>query len=325
MTTTLITGGAGFIGSHLVDHCLSEGGRILVIDDLSTGRLDNLDQHRGNANLEIVTESLVANSILDDYVKRCNRVFHLAAAVGVRRLNEAPDRVLCSNLNSTVAVLQSCARHQRPVLIASSSEVYGKSRALPQQEDAELIYGPPTEVRWAYACSKAAGEFLAQAYHRRQGLPVVTARFFNTVGPRQSGQYGMVVPRFINQALAGQPITVYGDGLQTRCFCHVTDIVRAAAKLMDTSTAYGEIVNLGSDDQVTIESLAELVKEMTGSASEIVTVPFEQAYGPDLKDMRDRKPDISKARALIDFQPTMGLRDILADTIEYQRQAREIA
>ena len=268
MTTILITGGAGFIGSHLADHCLSEGGRVLVIDDLSAGRLDNLACHSGNADLEIVTHSVIADSMLDDFVKRSDRVFHLAAGVGVRQLNEAPDRVLCSNLNSTVAVLQSCARYQRPVFIASSSEVYGQSRALPQQEDGKLIYGPPTELRWSYACSKAVGEFLAQAYHRRRGLPVVTARFFNTVGPRQSGQYGMVVPRFINQALAGKPITVYGDGSQTRCFCHVTDIVRAAAKLMDTSTAYGEIVNLGSNDQVTIEALAELVKEMTGSASD---------------------------------------------------------
>lgn len=324
MTTALITGGAGFIGSHLADHLLSQGGRVLVIDDLSTGRLDNLARHCHNADLEIVTESVLSDNVLDDFVKRSDRVFHLAAAVGVRQLHEAPDRVLCSNLNSTMAVLQSCVRHQRPVFIASSSEIYGKSRALPQREDAELIFGPPTEVRWSYACSKAVGEFLALAYHRRQGLPVVTARFFNTVGPRQSGQYGMVVPRFINDALAGTPIKVYGNGAQTRCFCHVTDIVRAAVKLMDTSTANGEIVNLGSDEQVTIKALAELVKEMTGSTSAIVMVPYEQAYGPGLEDIRDRKPDLSKARALIDFQPSMSLRDILADTIDYQRKVREI-
>jgi len=239
-------------------------------------------------------------------------------------LSEAPDQVLCNNLSGAIAVLQSCTRHQRPVFIASSSEVYGNSRALPQREDAELIYGPPTEVRWSYACSKAAGEYLAQSCHRRRGLAVVTARFFNTVGPRQSGQYGMVVPRFIGQALAGEPITVYGGGSQTRCFCHVTDIVRAIIKLMDTSAAYGEIVNLGSDQPIEIKALAELVREMTGSASEIVNVPFEQVYGPDLRDMMDRKPDLSKARALIEFRPTMSLRDILADTIEYQRRAQEV-
>lgn len=318
---TLITGGAGFIGSHLVDYLLARGDRVVVLDDLSTGCLDNIAEHVNDDALELTTGAVTDEATVAPLVEACDRVFHLAAGVGVRLLADEPARMLDENVRGTATVLACCARDQTPVLIASSSEVYGKSVVLPQSESADIVLGPPTEPRWSYACSKAVGEYLAHAYYRTQSLPVVVARFFNTVGPRQRGRYGMVIPRFIAQAEAGESITVYGDGAQTRCFCHVHDNVAAATALLETPAAYGQTVNLGGEERVTITALARLVKEMTHSVSEIVNIPFESAYQPGLDDMQDRQPDISRLVALTGLRPARNLRQILNDTIEHRRMA----
>jgi UDP-glucose 4-epimerase len=320
-TRTLITGGAGFIGSHLADALLARGDQVLVIDDLSTGRRSNLSGHANNPALAMRVASVCDEVALDPWVAASDRVFHFAAGVGVRLLAEQPARMLDDNVRGTAAVLASCARHGKPVLVASSSEVYGKSRILPQREEADIVLGPPVESRWSYACSKAVGEYLALAHHHVSDLPVVVARLFNTVGPRQRGRYGMVIPRFVRQAESGAPITVYGDGRQTRCFCHVKDTVAAAIALLETPAAAGRVVNVGSTERVTIRELANLVKRLSGSRSEIVTVPFEDAYRPDFDDMRDRQPDLDRLASLTGLRPARGLHEIVTDVIAHVRQA----
>lgn len=319
---TLITGGAGFIGSHLVDYLLARGDQVLVLDDLSTGRADNLAHHVGNPSLDVTIGSVTDPETVASLVGDCNRVFHLAAGVGVRLLADEPGKMLDENVHGTATVLRCCARAGTPVLLASSSEVYGKSPALPQHESADVVLGPPTELRWSYACSKAVGEYLAHAYHRTVSLPVVVVRFFNTVGPRQRGRYGMVIPRFLAQAEAGKPITVYGDGTQTRCFCHVGDSVQAATALIENPEAFGQTVNVGSRGRVTMDALARLVKEMTNSTSEIINVPFETAYRPGLNDIQHREPDISRLVELTGLRPARSLHQILADIIVHRRLTR---
>ena len=319
MGTTLITGGAGFIGSHLAEHFLSQGKRVLVVDDLSSGALDNLPDERHQQNLTIVVDSVLNEAALRPLIKQADRVFHLAAVVGVKQIVSDPARVIQTNVFGTAAVLRACVERGCPVLLASSSEVYGKSDRVPFQEAADVVLGPTTKSRWSYACSKAMGEFLGQAQFNKHGLPVVIARLFNTAGARQTGQYGMVIPRFVDQALSGQPITVYGDGSQTRCFCHVADIVSALVKLLETPEAYGEVINLGGDSPLTILELAERVKALTGSSSAIQHIPFEEAYEAGFEDLQIRKPDLSKARALIGFRPRAGLHEILKDAINHRR------
>ena len=320
MGTTLITGGAGFLGSHLAEYLLSRGERVLIIDDISTGTLDNLPNPSSDRNLEVIVDSVLNEFAFRPLVERAERVFHLAAVVGVKQIINDPVGIIQKNISTTETVLRICADYQRPVFLASSSEVYGKSNSSAFAEEDDLFLGPSTKLRWSYACSKAMGEFLGQAYVKQHGLPVVIARFFNAVGPRQSGEFGMVIPRLVAQALSGQAMTVYGDGSQSRCFCHVVDLVAAGVRLMETTGAYGEVINLGGDRPITIRRLADLVKELTGSASRIVHIPFEDAYEPGFEDMQHRKPDLSRARALIGFAPRRSLRDVLVDVIDYQRQ-----
>lgn len=321
MRTTLITGGAGFIGSHLAELLRGAGEQVLVVDDLSAGRVQNLPPV-DDGRLEMHETSVLDEDALLPLVERADRVFHLAAAVGVKLIVSDPLRVYDVNVRGTAAVLAACARHGRPVLVASSSEVYGKSEAIPYAEDDDIVLGPTSRSRWSYACSKAMGEFLARAHFVKHGLPVVMARIFNTAGPRQTGRYGMVVPRFVAQALAGGPITVYGDGSQSRCFCHVADLVTALAALLDAPRAYGEIVNLGGEEPVTIGALAHRVRALADSTSEIVHVPFEEAYEAGFEDMRHRRPDLDKARDLIGFSPRRSLDDILTDVIACERGRR---
>ena len=290
------------------------------MDDLSTGRRENLHAHRDHPDLSLIEGSVCDRQLVDPLVDNCDRVFHLAAGVGVRRLADGPAALLEENALGTAVLLRSCVRNRTPVLITSSSEVYGKSCELPQREGGNIMLGPPQETRWSYACSKAVGEYLALAHHRSDGLPVVVARLFNTVGPRQRGRYGMVIPRFIQQAEAGAPITVYGDGSQTRCFCHVRDTVAALIALMEAPAASGKVVNVGSAERVSIETLATRIKEMTGSASDIATQPFEAAYGADMEDMHDRQPDLTRLFELTGRRPRTTLDEILTDAIAHFRQ-----
>lgn len=323
MATTVVTGGAGFIGSHLVEFLLARGDHVLVIDDLSTGTLDNLRSLEGNPKLEVIVDTILNKLALAGLVRRADRVFHLAATVGVRLVATDPIRVVKTNVDGTMAVLATCSESQLPVFLASSSEVYGKSDRLPFREDDDVLIGPSSRSRWSYGATKMLGEFLGQAYHREHGVPVATARFFNISGARQTGQYGMVVPRFVDQALNREPITVYGDGRQTRCFCHVADIVGAIVQMLEVEDCYGEIVNLGQDRPTEIYELAERVKALADSPSPIQAIPFAEAYTADFDDMRDRLPDLTRARKLIGFEPTRGLDDIISDVIDY-RQGRRI-
>lgn len=320
MKTTLITGGLGFLGSHLVDHLLDRGDRVLVLDDLSTGNAANLAHHAGDTGLDIHVDTILNEPLVQDLVARADRVFHLAAAVGVGLVARDPLRIHEVNTAGTGVVLKACAAHRRPVLIASTSEVYGKSSNTPFTEDDDLVLGPTTQRRWAYACSKAMGEFLGRAYFTSGALPVRIARFFNVSGPRQIGTYGMVIPRFVQQALFGEPITVYGDGSQIRCFCHAQEAVRAATLLIDTPESAGEVVNIGGTRKITILALAELVRELAGSSSPIIRVPFDQAYATELDDIATREPDVSKLQGLTGFVPTRPLREIVGDVIEHVRR-----
>lgn len=321
MTTSLITGGAGFIGSHLAELLLSRGDKVVIIDDLSTGSLKNVSHLEHNSNFRVIVDSVLNRHAVDRLVERSDRVFHLAAAVGVDLILKQPARVIETNIIGTDTVLQASARCRVPLLVASSSEVYGKSDRVPFREDADLLLGPTSKSRWSYACSKAIDEFMALAYNAAHGLPVVISRFFNTTGPRQNGQYGMVVPRFVEQAIAGQPITVYGSGEQSRSFTHVTDVVSAVVDLLETSSAYGEVVNLGGQEPVTLNRLAARVKELADSSSDIVHVPFEQAYSDGFEDIFTRQPDISKACSLIGFAPRYELGDIIKDVITWKRES----
>jgi UDP-glucose 4-epimerase len=313
----LVTGGAGFIGSHLCEWLVAQGQQVLAIDDFSTGRHENIAHLENHSLFRLVCASITEEAIVRECVAQVDRVFHLASAVGVRLIVEQPVRTIETIVHGTSVVLQACARYRRPVLITSTSEVYGKSTKVPFSEDDDLVIGPSFRRRWAYACSKALDEFLAMAYWHHSRLPVVIARLFNTVGPRQTGQYGMVVPRFVRQALAGEPLTVYGDGTQTRCFCHVKDVVGALARLMDLPEAKGQVFNIGSQEEVSIRKLAERVIALTGSSSQIVYIPFEEAFGPDFEDMQRRVPDLQKIQRAIGYRPRYTLDDIIRDVAAY--------
>ena len=320
--SALITGGAGFIGSHLAELLLADGWEVFVLDDLSTGSERNVAHLRERRDFHLVVDSVLKSSVVNELVHRCDVVYHLAAAVGVRLIVEQPVHTLVTNIQGTENVLEHCNRFGKRVLVASTSEVYGDRRE-PEalDEESRRLYGPTTARRWAYAESKALDEFLALAYHQERGLDCVIVRLFNTVGPRQSGQYGMVIPRFVSAALAGRALEIHGDGTQTRCFCHVQDTIRALVGLMDAREVVGEIFNVGSTERVTIDELADRVLALTGSASEIVRVPYEDVYGQGIEDMLHRQPSIEKVSAAIGWQPTRSLDEILTDVLQHTRHA----
>ena len=318
--SALITGGAGFIGSHLAERLLADGWEVFALDDLSTGSERNVAHLRERRDFHLVVDSVLKSSVVNELVHRCDVVFHLAAAVGVRLIVEEPVRTLVTNIQGTETVLDYCNEFGKRVLVASTSEVYGDRREPePLVEDGKRMYGPTTSRRWAYAESKALDEFLALAYHQERGLNCVIVRLFNTVGPRQSGQYGMVVPRFVSAALAGRPLEIHGDGTQTRCFCHVQDTIRALTSLMDADDVSGEIFNVGSTERVTINELARRVLEQTDSHSKIVGVPYDEVYGQGIEDMLHRQPSIDKVTSAVGWEPTFGLDGILDDVIQYVR------
>jgi UDP-glucose 4-epimerase len=313
----LITGGAGFIGSHLSDAYIARGDEVFVIDDLSTGSIDNIAHLKGHPRFHYAIDTVHNQPVVAELIDQCDAVFHLAAAVGVKLIVESPVRTIETNVRGTEVVLAQANKKKKRVLVASTSEVYGLSNDVPFREDGSLVMGATTKGRWSYACSKAIDEFLALAYWREKKLPTVIVRLFNTVGPRQTGQYGMVIPTFVRQALAGRPITVYGTGEQTRCFGYVGDVVGALVKLMEREEAVGQVFNIGSNEEVSIMGLARRVKELAGSKSEIVTVPYDEAYEEGFEDMPRRVPDISKVSALTGFRPTVTLDQILQSVIEY--------
>ncbi|MCL4811676.1 MAG: GDP-mannose 4,6-dehydratase, partial [Vicinamibacteraceae bacterium] len=313
------TGGAGFIGSHLSDTLIAAGHEVYVLDNLSTGSIENIDHLRGHPRFHYTIDTVTNEPVLAELLDRSEVVFHLAAAVGVKKIVEEPVHTIENNVHGTEVVLRHANKKKKLVVVASTSEVYGKSEAVPFREDADLVMGPTVKHRWAYACSKAIDEFLALAYHKEKKLPVIIIRLFNTVGPRQSGQYGMVIPNFVRQALAGQPITVFGDGTQSRSFTYVGDVVRALVALANEPRAVGEVFNIGNGREITIGALAERVKRLTGSASDIVYIPYDQAYEAGFEDMPRRVPDISKINALVGYAPTVDLDEILQGVIEYFR------
>jgi UDP-glucose 4-epimerase len=315
----LITGGAGFIGSHLADELLERGDQVHVLDDLSTGSIDNLRHLKGKPGFDYTIDSAANAPIVAELVDSADVVFHLAAAVGVQLIVESPVRTIETNVHCTEVVLAQASKKKKPVFIASSSEVYGKSADLPYREDGDLTLGATIKGRWSYACSKAIDEFLAIAHWKERKLPTVIGRLFNTVGPRQTGRYGMVIPNFVTQALADRPLTLYGDGTQRRCFCHVADVVRALADLMRREDVYGEVFNIGAESEIEIRKLAERVVELTGSSSEITLVPYDVAYEEGFEDMHRRLPDTAKIRERIGWQPTKSLDEMLADVIDEHR------
>lgn len=314
----LITGGAGFIGSHLAEALLSRGHTVHALDDLSTGSMSNIRHLRDARGFSYTIDSCHDNRVVAEVVDDADFVYHLAAAVGVQLIVDSPVRTLETNVHCTEIVLAQANKKHKPVFVASTSEVYGKSSSLPFREDGDIVMGATTRGRWAYACSKALDEFLAIAYHRERGLPAIVGRLFNTVGPRQTGRYGMVVPTFVRQALAGQPITVFGSGEQQRCFCHVRDVVRALADFTARDDLYGEVFNIGSTEEISILELAARVKDATNSESEVVLIPYSEAYAEGFEDMRRRVPDTGKIRAAVGWQPEAGLDQILAEVIEYE-------
>jgi nucleoside-diphosphate-sugar epimerase len=312
----LITGGAGFIGSQLCALLLSEGTEVYALDDLSTGSLANVEHLRGHDGFHLVVDSVLSAAIVNELVYKCDVVYHLAAAVGVRLIVEQPVHTMVTNVQGTETVLDCCSRFEKRVLVASSSEVYGDHREeQPLAEDDRRVYGPTTEKRWLYADSKAMDEFLALAFHQERDLDCVIVRLFNTVGPGQSGQYGMVIPRFIASALAGAPLEVHGDGTQTRSFCHVSDTIRALRDLMDDRSISGEIFNVGSSRPIRMIDLAHRVLELTQSSSELVHVPYDQVYGLGIEDVLHREPSIDKIREAIGWEPTIPLEQILEDVV----------
>ena len=320
----LVTGGAGFIGSHLCRTLLDEGHEVVVLDDLSTGTYQNLEGIEDGKRLRLIVDSVNNATLVDQCVREADYVYHLASAVGVRLIIDQPVHTIESIVGGTENVLKSCARYRRPFLLTSTSEVYGKGSKVPFTENDDTVMGPTSTRRWSYACAKALDEFLALAYWVESRLPVTVVRLFNTVGPRQTGQYGMVIPSFVEQALLGKPITVFGDGTQSRCFAHVKDVVGALNALRDCKPAHGQVMNIGNDQEITIMELAKKVKEMTGSASEIQLVPYIQAYGAGFDDMQRRVPNLAKVRSLIGYQPTQSLEDILRDVIAEKRAKLQI-
>ena len=315
----LITGGAGFVGSHLSDALLDAGHHVHVIDDLSTGAMENIRHLKGHPRFAYTVESCANRAVLAELVDEADLVFHLAAAVGVELIVESPVRTIETNVHCTEVVLSVAAKKRRPVILASTSEVYGKSTALPFREDGDLVLGPPTRGRWSYACSKAIDEFLALAYWKERMLPTVVVRLFNTVGPRQTGQYGMVVPKFVRAALAGRDLQVFGDGAQTRCFGHVADVVGAMIGLMSGERHYGQVYNIGSTEEISVRALAQRVIALTGSASSIVDVPYETAYEEGFEDMLRRVPDTGKIHAATGWTHTHRLDEILGDVIAHEK------
>lgn len=312
-----MTGGAGFIGSHLLEHMVAGGAELVVVDNLSTGSRENLAAL--DPRQVRLMEADVVEGLRDLEGERFDAIFHLAAAVGVRLVIEAPIRTIETNVLETTAVLRFAARHATPTLVASTSEVYGKGVRTPFHEDDDVVYGPTIYSRWSYACSKAIDEYLALAYHQQQGLPVVIVRFFNTVGPRQVGDYGMVLPRFVQAALSGDPIEVYGDGTQSRCFCDVRDVVPALPRLLATPSCAGSVFNIGRDEPISIRELAELVKHTLRSNSPIVTVPYDEAYGSGFDDLRTRQPDLTRIRDAIGFSPLIPLTQTIVDLAAWLR------
>jgi UDP-glucose 4-epimerase len=315
----LITGGAGFIGSHLAERYLDRGDEVYILDDLSTGSIENIIHFKNHPNLTYHIDSLTNYQLTAELVDLCDIIYHLAAAVGVRLIVESPVKTIETNIRGTEIVLSLAAKKRKRVLITSTSEVYGKRDRVPFREDDDLIMGPTSKGRWSYACSKAIDEFLAIAYWKEKGVPSVIVRLFNTVGPRQTGRYGMVIPNFVRQALMGEEITVFGDGSQSRCFTHVSDAAGALIGLAEHPRAVGEVYNVGSDQEVTIKELAERVKHLTGSSSRIVFVPYDEAYEEGFEDMMRRVPDISKVQNLIGYAPRVSLDEILTSVIDYQK------
>jgi len=320
----LITGGAGFIGSHLADKLISEGHEITVIDDLSTGRYSNVDHLEGQDRFRLIIDTVLNTALMEDLVRETDRVFHMASAVGVRLIMDHPVRTIETIFRGTDVVLGLCSRYRKRVLIPSTSEVYGKGISVPFKEEDDLLTGATDKHRWAYACAKTLDEFLALAHWKETRLPVVVVRLFNTVGPRQTGQYGMVVPRFVRAALRNEPIEVHGDGTQSRCFGHVSDVVEGLAKLLDMPDCFGQVVNLGNDQETSILQLADKAIALTNSSSQIRFVSYSEAYGEGFEDMRRRVPSLEKAKKLISYQPTRTLENIINDVAaEFSKEAPE--
>jgi UDP-glucose 4-epimerase len=320
----LVTGGAGFIGSHLVDALVAGGHTVIVLDDLSTGRHDNLRQHAGSTSVEFVLGSILNEALVDDVVRRVDVVLHFAAAVGVNLIVERPLESLATNIRGSEIVLEKCHKYGRKVLVASTSEIYGKNTSDALSEEDDRILGSPLKTRWSYSEAKAIEEVLAYAYYREKGLPTVIVRLFNTVGPRQVGHYGMVLPRLVDQALRNAPLTVYGTGQQTRCFCHVSDIVVAILGLVSTTESEGKVFNVGSRGEISIQGLAEKIRDITGSTSEIIYVPYDEAYEAGFEDMQRRRPDTTRISNLLGWAPTRDLDQIVADVAEDLR-SRQIS
>jgi UDP-glucose 4-epimerase len=320
----LITGGAGFIGSHLADALLAAGYEVTILDDLSTGSIDNVSHLQGRRGFRSVFDSVTNEPLLAELIDWSHVTFHLAAAVGVQLIVEEPVRTIETNVHGTEIVLKHASKKRKLVVIASTSEVYGKSNDVPFREDSDLVLGPTPKHRWAYACSKAIDEFLALAYWKERQLPVIIVRFFNTVGPRQTGRYGMVIPRLVQQALANRPLTVFGDGTQSRAFTHVTDVVGALTRLIKEPSAIGQVINVGNTEEITILRLAERIREIAGSTSPIKFIPYDEAYESGFEDMPRRVPDLTKARNLIGYEPQHTLTDIIEQVIAYLRQAAHV-
>ena len=316
----LITGGAGFIGSHLAERLLEKGDEVYVIDDFSTGRLDNIQHLLSEPKFHLTVGTILNEKTVEPLVQACDRIYHLAAAVGVRLIIQRPVDTIETNILGTEIVLRLANKYKKKTLITSTSEVYGKGNHVPFKEGDDRTYGPTIKSRWSYATSKAVDEFLALAYFHEKKLPVVIARLFNTIGPRQTGSYGMVVPSFVQQALLGHPITVYGDGEQTRCFTYVDDVISALVELMEHPQAVGQVFNVGNSEEISINDLASLVKKLVGGDSEIIHIPYEEAFEKGFEDMQRRVPDITKIKKLIDFKPSVSLEESIKEIIEYYRK-----
>ena len=321
---TLITGGAGFVGSHLADRLIADGHQVTVIDDLSTGQYSNIEHLEKNKNFRLIIDTVLDTNLVESLVRATDQVFHMASAVGVKLIMDQPVKTIETIFRGTDIVLGNCSRYRKRVLIPSTSEVYGKATSVPFSEDDDILKGATSKHRWAYACAKELDEFLSLAFWRETRLPVVVVRLFNTVGPRQTGQYGMVIPRFIQAALNNEPIPVYGTGEQSRCFGHVSDVVEGLINLIETPECYGKVINIGNPEEITIKSLAKKVIEMTGSSSKIRYLRYEEVYGEGFEDMQRRVPSIERANKLIGFQPTRTLEDIINDVADQFRKEVKI-